>query len=78
MIAQEGGLDSASLRLCVELLSGLFYHCDCYMERPRVICHMMASIDGRIVTEGWPVSGEEMKQYEAVHESYNPDVSVAA
>ena len=34
---------------------------------------MMASIDGRIVTEGWPVSGEEMKQYEAVHESYNPD-----
>lgn len=34
---------------------------------------MMASIDGRIVTEGWPVSGEEMKQYEAVHASYNPD-----
>ena len=34
---------------------------------------MMASIDGRIVTEGWPVTAEEMKQYEAVHASYDPD-----
>ena len=34
---------------------------------------MMASIDGRIVTDGWPVTDEEMEQYEAVHESYNPD-----
>ena len=43
------------------------------MTRPRVICHMMTSLDGRIVTEGWPQSAEGRKQYELVHESYEPD-----
>ena len=38
--------------------------------RPRVICHMMASVDGRIVTDGWPLSAEGDRQYELVHASY--------
>jgi 2,5-diamino-6-(ribosylamino)-4(3H)-pyrimidinone 5'-phosphate reductase len=41
--------------------------------RPRVICHMMASVDGRIVTNGWPLSAEEQRQYEEVHATYEPD-----
>lgn len=41
--------------------------------RPRVICHMMASVDGRILTDGWPQSAEGRRQYELVHESYAPD-----
>lgn len=43
------------------------------MTRPHVICHMMGSIDGRIVTDGWPMSREGRKQYELVHASYAPD-----
>ena len=43
------------------------------MPRPRVICHMMTSIDGRIVTDGWPMSAEGRKQYEIVHATYEPD-----
>jgi len=39
-------------------------------RRPRVICHMMASIDGRIDTRGWPLSSEARKQYEFVHANY--------
>ena len=42
-------------------------------KRPRVICHMMAAIDGRIVTEGWPIPAEAMGEYERVHESFEPD-----
>ncbi len=42
-------------------------------RRPRVICHMMASVDGRIVTGGWPLSPEARKQYEVVHASYDAD-----
>jgi 2,5-diamino-6-(ribosylamino)-4(3H)-pyrimidinone 5'-phosphate reductase len=42
-------------------------------RRPRVICHMMSSLDGRILTDGWPQSEEGRRQYEAVHESYEPD-----
>ncbi|WP_420127381.1 dihydrofolate reductase family protein [Longimicrobium sp.] len=42
-------------------------------RRPRVICHMMSSLDGRIVTDGWPQSEEGRRQYELVHESYEPD-----
>ncbi|MBV9775133.1 MAG: deaminase, partial [Gemmatimonadetes bacterium] len=38
--------------------------------RPRVICHMIASVDGRILTGGWPLSDEGRRQYEQVHESY--------
>jgi riboflavin biosynthesis pyrimidine reductase len=43
------------------------------MTRPRVICHMSASVDGRIVTEGWPLSPEGRQQYELVHATYEPD-----
>ena len=42
-------------------------------KRPRVICHMIASIDGRILTRGWPLSAEGNRQYELVHASYEPD-----
>jgi len=40
--------------------------------RPRVICHMAASIDGRIVVDGWPdaVATAVRRQYEQVHASY--------
>jgi 2,5-diamino-6-(ribosylamino)-4(3H)-pyrimidinone 5'-phosphate reductase len=40
-------------------------------RRPRVICHMMASVDGRIVTDGWPLSKTERGEYERVHASYD-------
>ncbi len=43
------------------------------MTRPRVICHMMASVDGRIVTDGWPLSKAGSRQYEEVHATYSPD-----
>jgi 2,5-diamino-6-(ribosylamino)-4(3H)-pyrimidinone 5'-phosphate reductase len=42
-------------------------------RRPRVICHMMASVDGRVVTDRWPMSTEGRRQYELVHESYQAD-----
>jgi 2,5-diamino-6-(ribosylamino)-4(3H)-pyrimidinone 5'-phosphate reductase len=42
-------------------------------RRPRVVCHMMSSLDGRIVTEGWPQSDEGRRQYEVVHEGYQGD-----
>jgi 2,5-diamino-6-(ribosylamino)-4(3H)-pyrimidinone 5'-phosphate reductase len=42
-------------------------------NRPRVICHMMTSLDGRIVTAGWPLSKEGGQQYEQIHASYAPD-----
>jgi riboflavin biosynthesis pyrimidine reductase len=41
--------------------------------RPRVICHMMASVDGRIATAGWPLSREAAAQYEQAHASYEAD-----
>jgi len=43
------------------------------VARPRVICHMMTSIDGRIVTDGWPMSPEGRKQYELLHDTFEPD-----
>ena len=43
------------------------------MARPRVICHMMASVDGRIVVDRWPISPEGHRQYELVHEGYAAD-----
>jgi 2,5-diamino-6-(ribosylamino)-4(3H)-pyrimidinone 5'-phosphate reductase len=42
-------------------------------RRPRVICHMVASIDGRIVVDGWPRSDAERREYEAVHTAYGAD-----
>lgn len=41
-------------------------------RRPRVICHMLASVDGRIVVGGWPLSEEGRREYERVHASYEP------
>jgi 2,5-diamino-6-(ribosylamino)-4(3H)-pyrimidinone 5'-phosphate reductase len=43
------------------------------MRRPRVVCHMLSSIDGRIVTDGWPLSAEEKGLYEQMHATYEPD-----
>ena len=44
-------------------------------QRPRVICHMAASLDGRIVVTGWsPAAARAVRrQYEEVHASYEPD-----
>ena len=41
--------------------------------RPRVICHMAASLDGRIVVDGWPDRAAVSREYERVHESYNAE-----
>ena len=45
------------------------------MTRPRVICHMATSVDGRIVVDGWPasVAASVRREYELVHESYDAD-----
>jgi riboflavin biosynthesis pyrimidine reductase len=43
------------------------------MAKPHVICHMMTSVDGRIVTDGWPLSEEGRRQYEQLHATYEPD-----
>lgn len=40
------------------------------VARPRVIAHMITSVDGRIVTEGWPLSEEERRQCEQIHATY--------
>jgi riboflavin biosynthesis pyrimidine reductase len=34
---------------------------------------MMASVDGRIVADGWPLDAEARRQYELVHEGYDAD-----
>ncbi|MDB4947833.1 MAG: bifunctional deaminase-reductase domain protein [Gemmatimonadetes bacterium] len=34
---------------------------------------MMASVDGRIVVDRWPISPEGRRQYDLVHASYEPD-----
>ena len=43
--------------------------------RPKVICHMAASIDGRIVVDGWPgpVSEAVRRQYEEIHAAYDAE-----
>lgn len=41
--------------------------------RPRVICHILASVDGRIVTDDWPLADAERAEYERVHESYGAE-----
>ena len=45
------------------------------MPRPRVICHMVASIDGRVAVDGWPdaVSTAVRRQYEEVHATYEAE-----
>src|SRR3954454_23514030 len=42
-------------------------------RRPRVICHMLASVDGRIVVDRWPITPEGRREYERVHAGYEPD-----
>jgi 2,5-diamino-6-(ribosylamino)-4(3H)-pyrimidinone 5'-phosphate reductase len=44
-------------------------------RRPRVICHMGASVDGRIVVDGWPAaaSAAVRREYERVHVGYAAD-----
>jgi 2,5-diamino-6-(ribosylamino)-4(3H)-pyrimidinone 5'-phosphate reductase len=41
--------------------------------RPRVICHMATSLDGRIVVDGWPAAADVRREYEQVHASYDAD-----
>lgn len=43
--------------------------------RPRVICHMAASLDGRIFVDGWPdaAAAAVRKHYEEIHAGYEPD-----
>jgi 2,5-diamino-6-(ribosylamino)-4(3H)-pyrimidinone 5'-phosphate reductase len=43
------------------------------MTRPRVICHMATSVDGRIAASGWPVVEAVRAVYEQVHDKYNAD-----
>ena len=42
-------------------------------RRPRVVCHMAASVDGRIVVDGWPASAPVRRHYERVHASYEAE-----
>ena len=44
-------------------------------RRPRIVCHMAASLDGRIVVDGWPesVALAVRREYERVHSSYEAD-----
>src|SRR5688500_20198893 len=42
-------------------------------RRPRIVCHMAASVDGRIVVDGWPASAAVRREYELVHASYAAD-----
>lgn len=41
--------------------------------RPRVILHVMSSIDGRINTAGWPLSADCESVYEALHRDLRSD-----
>ena len=44
-------------------------------RRPRVVCHMATSVDGRIVVDRWPSSAAAAvrRQYEEVHASYEAE-----
>jgi riboflavin biosynthesis pyrimidine reductase len=55
------------------------HHCRAYDEwtmrdtkRPYVICHMLPSIDGRIVTRGWDVKNGS-QEYERAAETFDAD-----
>ena len=41
--------------------------------RPRVICHMAASVDGRIDVNGWPAPAAVRREYEQGHAAFRPD-----
>lgn len=44
-------------------------------KRPRVVCHMVASLDGHVVVDGWPdaVSAAVRREYEELHASYHAE-----
>lgn len=42
-------------------------------NRPYVICHMVPSVDGRIVTKGWKLSGSLLAEYERTAETFDAD-----
>ena len=44
-------------------------------RRPHVICHMAASLDGRIVVVGWPdsVAAAVRREYDELHASFGAD-----
>ena len=48
---------------------------DSVARRPRVICHMTTSIDGRIAVDGWPdrLAAAAGREYERVHTSFDAD-----
>ena len=53
----------------------IVYH-PCMMTtptRPRVICHMMVTIDGRIDAAGWPDLGAGRREYERVHATFDAE-----
>ena len=41
--------------------------------KPYVICHMLASVDGRIVTSSWNLSDEGRTEYERTAATYHAD-----
>jgi 2,5-diamino-6-(ribosylamino)-4(3H)-pyrimidinone 5'-phosphate reductase len=41
--------------------------------KPYVICHMLASVDGRIVTSGWNLSPEGRTEYERTAATYRAE-----
>ena len=45
------------------------------MSRPHVICHMAASVDGRIIVDGWPesVAAAVRREYDELHASIGAD-----
>ena len=43
------------------------------LRRPRVICHMAASVDGRIVADKWPDAPAVRREYEQIHATYAAD-----
>ncbi|MFP2958463.1 RibD family protein [Myxococcus sp. 1LA] len=42
-------------------------------KRPYVICHMVPSLDGRIVTKSWKLSARAMGEYERTAETFDAD-----
>lgn len=42
-------------------------------ERPYVICHMVPSVDGRIVTSGWRLPGTLLSEYERTAATFDAD-----
>lgn len=46
------------------------------MDKPKVICHMMSTIDGRILTANWGAAYKQLslgELYEKVHTGFNAD-----